>query len=61
MLKWYSLIDRGARDSVCEWNSKKSPRDEGGCMVGGREPERRKEEHGGVEAQSQKIALCACD
>lgn len=46
---------------MCEWNSKKSPRDEGGCMVGGREPERRKEEHGGVEAQSQKIALCARD
>lgn len=37
-MKWYSLIDRGARDSVCERNSKKSPRDEGGgggCMVGG--------------------------
>lgn len=50
-LKWYSLIDRGARDSVCERNSKKSPRDEGGrgggggCMVGGRERERRR---GGV-------------
>lgn len=28
-LKWYILIDRGARDSVCEWNSKKSPQDEG--------------------------------
>lgn len=26
--KWYSLIDRGARDSVCERNSKKSPLDE---------------------------------
>lgn len=29
-LKWYSLIDRGARDSVCERNSKKSPRDDMG-------------------------------
>lgn len=35
-VKWYSLIDRGARDSVCERNSKKSPRDEGG-VHGGRE------------------------
>ncbi|CAB1454849.1 unnamed protein product, partial [Pleuronectes platessa] len=26
-LEWYRLIDRGARDSVCERNSKKSPRD----------------------------------
>ena len=30
MLKWYRLIDRGARDGVCELNSKKSPRDEEG-------------------------------
>lgn len=46
---------------MCEWNSKKSPRDERGYVVGGREPERRKEEHGGVEAHSQKIALRARD
>lgn len=62
MLKWYSLIDRGARDCVCERNSKKSPRDVGGgggYMVGGKERERRREEYGGVEAQSQKIALRA--
>lgn len=55
-LKWYSLIDRGARDSVCEQNSKKSPRDEWGVGGGGRQ---RREEYGGVEAQSQKIALRA--
>ncbi len=62
MLEWYSLIDRGARDSVCERNSKESPRDGGGgceCMVGRRERERRREEYSGVEAQSQKIALRA--
>lgn len=35
VLKWYSLIDRGARDCVCEWNSKKSPRD-GEGVEGGR-------------------------
>lgn len=61
-LKWYSLIDRGARDSVCERNSKKSPLDERACMrahvyvcVGGEG----EEVYGGVEAQSQKIALRA--
>lgn len=57
-MKWYSLIDRGARDSVCERNSKRSPRDEGG---GGAwwEGVQRREEYDGVEAQSQKIALRA--
>jgi len=45
VLKWYSLIDRGARDSVCEQNSKKSPRDEEG-VHGGRKGARAKE--GGV-------------
>lgn len=40
---------------------KRAPEMKGGCMVGGRQPERRKEEHGGVEAQSQKIALRAHD
>lgn len=43
--KWYGLIDRGARDSVCERNSKKSPRDVEG-VHGGRKGARAKE--GGV-------------
>lgn len=56
-VNWYSLIDREARDSVCEQNSKKAPEMKRGCMDGGWEPELRREELSGVEAQSQKITL----
>lgn len=55
--KWYGLIDSEGRDSVCEQNSKESLQDGVGVEEGWGGVHEGGERWGGVEAQSQKIAL----